>query len=292
MTQKPVSAVLIALVALSVAAIAGQSQPPAAPAGPAPAAAPARGQGPAPGTPGPKEGGRGDAPLPETKPIVWPAGKPKVLLIGGGSSHNFGQFFNITDHATLTAAGLGVNYTEDRDQAVAEIGKADVAVLSVNRRFFDSPDYRKALFDFAAAGKGIVLVHAGAWYMYADWPELNALIVGGGARSHDRPGPFSVNTVKPEHPVMKGVPASFAIEDELYHVNPDPAQVPAGTAAIEVLAETSPSARYMKPHPAVWITSHPRARIVAITLGHDARAHDLDAFKTLLVNAVNWSARR
>ena len=239
----------------------------------------------------PKEGGRGDRPLPETKPIVWAAGKTKVLIIGGGSSHDYATFFNAADSATLTAAGFSVNYTEDRDQAAAEIGKADVALLSVNRQFFDSPEYRKALFDFAAAGKGIVLLHAGAWYMYPQWPELNATIVGGGARGHDRPGKFTVNVTQPAHPVMQGVPASFEVVDELYYVNPDPAQVPAGTASIEVLAETSPSMKYMKPHPSVWITSHPQARIVGIALGHDNQVHDLPAFKTLLANAVKWAGR-
>ena len=33
------------------------------------------------------------------------------------------QFFNATDTATLTAAGFSINYTEDRDQAVAEIAR-------------------------------------------------------------------------------------------------------------------------------------------------------------------------
>jgi type 1 glutamine amidotransferase len=248
----------------------------------APAAAPAA---------GPKEGGKGDAPLPETKPIVWAPGKTKVLIIGGGSSHNFGQFFGTTDGATLSAAGFSVNYTEDRDQVAAEIGKADVAVISVNRQFFDTPDYRKALFDFAAAGKGLVMLHPGTWYGFAQWPELNATIVGGGARGHDRIAAFAVNAVKPEHPIMKGVPASFTVEDELYYMNAEPEKVPQGTVAIEVLAETSPSVRFKKPHPAVWVTSHPAARIVGITLGHDQRVHDHEAFKTLLVNAVRWVGR-
>ena len=237
----------------------------------------------------PKEGGRGDAPLPETKPIVWAAGKTKVLIIGGGSSHNFGQFFGGTDSATLEAAGFSVNYTEDRDQAAAEIGKADVAVISVNRQFFDTPAYRKALFDFAAAGKGLVMLHPGTWYGFAQWPELNATIVGGGARGHDRIAKFSVNAVKPDHPVMKGVPASFEVEDELYYMNAEADKIPPGTAPIEVLAETSPSVRFKQPHPAVWITRHPTARIVGITLGHDERVHDHQAFKTLLANAVKWA---
>ena len=239
----------------------------------------------------PKEGGRGDAPLPETRPITWAPGKTKVLVIGGGSSHNFGQFFGGTDVATLGAAGFTVNYTEDRDQAASELANADVAVISVNRQFFDTPAYRKALFDFAAAGKGIVMLHPGTWYGYAKWPELNATIVGGGARGHDRIAAFSVKAVKPEHPVMKGVPASFEIEDELYYLNVDADKLPPGTAAIDVLAETSPSVKFMRPHPAVWVTAHPRARIVGITPGHDQRTHDHAAFKTLLTNAVRWVGR-
>jgi uncharacterized protein len=239
---------------------------------------------------GPKEGGKGDSPLPETKPIAWAPGKRKVLIISGGSSHNFGKFFGETDGATLTAAGFSVNYTEDRDQAAAEIKNADVALISVNRQFFDTPVYRKALFDFAAAGKGIVMLHPGTWYAFADWPELNATLVGGGARGHDRIAKFSVNAIQPSHPIMKGVPASFAVEDELYYLNAEPEKMPAGAAAIDVLAETSPSVRFKKPHPAVWTTKHPTARIVGITLGHDERVHDHEAFKTLLVNAVTWAA--
>jgi len=238
----------------------------------------------------PKQGGRGDAPLPEEKPIVWTPGKTKVLVIGGGSSHDFGRFFGGTDVATLDAAGFGVNYTEDRDQAAAELRNADVAVISVNRQFFDTPEYRKALFDFAGRGKGLVMLHPGTWYGYAQWPELNAAIVGGGARGHDRIAKFSVNAVKPDHPVMKGVPQSFEIEDELYYVNAEAEKLPPGTAPIEVLAETSPSVKFGKPHPAVWITQHPSARIAGIAMGHDERVHDLPAFKTLLANAVRWAA--
>ena len=58
---------------------------------------------------------------------MWAPGKTKVLIVAGGSAHNFGKFFGETDTATLTAAGFSVNYTEDRDQAAAELSKADVA---------------------------------------------------------------------------------------------------------------------------------------------------------------------
>jgi uncharacterized protein len=236
---------------------------------------------------GPKEGGQGDGPLAPAATVQWEAGKTKVLVIGGGSSHDFANFFGTTDVETLKAAGLSVHYTEDRDQATSELANADVAVISVNRKFFDTAAYRKALFDFAAAGKGIVMLHPGTWYGYQAWPELNAKIVGGGARGHDKIHPFEVKKVK-DHPVMQGVPDSFTVEDELYYMNAEPEKIPEGTAAIEVLAETSPSDKFQQPHPSVWVTQHPSARIVGITIGHDQRTHDHPAFKTLLENAVKW----
>jgi type 1 glutamine amidotransferase len=58
----------------------------------------------------------------------------------------------------------------------------------------------------------------------------------------------------------------------------------------EVLAETSNSDKYQKPHPSVWITKHPKARVVGIALGHDARVHDLKPYQQLLINAAKWTS--
>jgi type 1 glutamine amidotransferase len=218
-----------------------------------------------------------------TAPLTWGEGT-KVLLVGGGSSHDYNRFFNLADREILRAAGCSVNYTEDAATTAREISKADVVVLSVNKAGWDSPEVRKAVFDFADAGKGIVLLHAGVWMNYPKWPEYNAKIVGGASRGHDRLGEFGVNVTNPSHPIMKGVPASFRITDELYYFNADAAGSP-----IQVLAETTTSTGTKKAHPSVWVVSHPKARIAGIALGHDARAHDHPAFKTLLQNTVKWA---
>jgi protein-S-isoprenylcysteine O-methyltransferase Ste14 len=79
--------------------------------------------------------------------------------------------------------------------------------------------------------------------------------------------------------VTKGVTASFEITDELYNYNADPAGTP-----IEVLAEaTSPNTG--KTFPQVFVVKHPKSRIVGLTLGHDARAHDLPEYQALLRKA-------
>lgn len=243
--------------------------------------------GPAPAD-SPKEGGKGDGPLAPTTAPAWEPSKTKVLVIGGGSSHNFAKFFGDTDVVTLKAAGFTVHYTEDRDQAADLLAEADVAVISVNRKFFDTAKYRKALMDRVNGGKGVIMLHPGTWYGFGGWPEINKEIVGGGARGHDKLGDFKVNVTRRDHAIMVGVPDSFAVTEELYYVNAE--GVPEGTNKIEVLAETSPSIKYSKPHPSVWITDHPKARIVGIALGHDDKVHDLAAFKAILANSVKWVA--
>ena len=222
------------------------------------------------------------APPQRAEKIEWGAGT-KVLLIGGGSSHDFQRFFNLADTAMLKATGkFSVNYTESPLDFVDHAKTVDVLVLSVNTPAFTTPAARKALFDHVAAGKGVVLLHAGVWYNYADWPEYNRELAGGGSRGHDRLGEYEVKATNPAHPIMKGVPASFRITDELYYFVPDATGTP-----IEVLATATSTA---KPgtYPQVFVVKHPKTRIAGLTLGHDARAHDLPEFKTLLVNAIEW----
>ncbi len=224
------------------------------------------------------------APAAPPAPLVWGAGV-KVLLVGGGSSHDYGKWFNTADSATLKAAGYSVNYTEDGDVTARELANVDVAVLSVNRSEWATPALRQALLEFARRGKGLVLLHPGLWYNFGDWPEYNRVLAGGGSRGHDALGEFSVNVLKAGHPVMKGVPASFQVTDELYYMAPDEKGTP-----LEILAETSPSKKYSRPHPSVFIVKHPQARIVGLAIGHDGRAHDLPEYKALLTNAVKWAA--
>src|SRR5205807_2415813 len=88
--------------------------------------------------------------------LKWGAGT-KVLLMGGGSSHDFDKWFNKADVATLGAdPKLAINYTDNPAVVVSELPHVDVFVSSTNQPGFDTPDVRKALFDFVGAGKGVV----------------------------------------------------------------------------------------------------------------------------------------
>src|SRR5206468_532107 len=138
----------------------------------------------------------------------------------------------------------------------------DVLYLSSNQPMPD-PAMRQGILDFAQAGKGLLLVHPALWYNWKDWPEYNRVLVGGGARSHDKFEEFEVTVDETSHPIMAGVPGRFKIADELYHFQPD-----GQGSDLQVLA-TGKSPITGKRFPVVWTVKHPKARIVCVTLGHD-----------------------
>jgi type 1 glutamine amidotransferase len=70
--------------------------------------------------------------------------------------------------------------------------------------------------------------------------------------------------------------------DELYRWEKDPE----GTD-IEVLA-IGRSLKTGEEYPVIWTVQHSGTTIVCNTLGHDAKAHDLKAFQTILVNSIQW----
>ena len=218
----------------------------------------------------------------ETLPESAPEGTVRALLIGGGSSHDFEKFFRATDSATLREGGkILTAYTSNLEEALSLFARADVIVLSANHGQFGTPPFQSALNAFADSGRGLVIVHAGGWY---NWPPIsgyNKRFVAGGARGHGR-GDFTVFNRSPDHPVMKGVPADFMINDEHYRSILD-----AGTE-FEVLAETEVEKATNKPYPAVWSVKDAKTRIINISLGHALEAHNNPAYQLLLKNAVHW----
>ncbi len=220
-------------------------------------------------------------PVPQP-PATKPAGGPRVLIVGGGSSHDFVKFFGGTDKATLAPVCGWVDFTQNANGVPAILDRVDVLVWSANQPV--STATTKALLAFANRGGAIVAHHPGTWYAWKNFPEWNLQIIGGGTRGHDALGAYPVKVANPTHPITKGVPADFEITDELYNYNADPNGTP-----IEVLV-TATSPKTGKTFPQVFVVKHPKAKIVGLTLGHDARAHDLPAYQTLLRNAVQWAA--
>jgi putative membrane-bound dehydrogenase-like protein len=208
-------------------------------------------------------------------------GATRVLIVGAGSSHHFPRDFIKADTEILSEIpGADVIGTMNLAEALEAMPKADVLVFSGNHDQWGTKEFQKALNDFADAGKGIVLLHAATWSH--PWEGYNKRFVTGGTKGHGK-GTVAADCIRPaKHPILNGVPESFTIEDESYHFKFQK------DAKSTVLIENKPDGKSPDAHPALWIVSDPKARIVCYTHGHDDKSHANPAYKTIITNAVKW----
>ncbi len=207
--------------------------------------------------------------------------RPEVLIVGGGSSHDFERWFNLEDSKILAGAGANVRYTDDVEHIKELLPELDILYLSNNQPLPD-PELRKAIFDFVQSGNDLLLVHAAIWYNWSDWPEYNKELVGGGSRGHDEFGNFEVQVVNEDHPIMKNVSSSFEITDELYRFEKDKSGSEIDVLAKGIEPETGDE------FPVVWTVDYGEGQIVCTTLGHDDQAHKHDAYINILKNSLTW----
>jgi type 1 glutamine amidotransferase len=149
-----------------------------------------------------------------------------------------------------------------------------------------SAEARANLQAFAESGKGIVVLHHALcgnndWEWYRELVGARYLIEPQGGRpvstySHDETIPVAMTQ---PHPITRGV-ALREIHDETYKgmwFSPD----------ITVLLTTTHA---LADPPLAWISPYAKSRVVAIQLGHGREAHSHPGYRTLVRNAILWSA--
>ncbi len=167
----------------------------------------------------------------------------------------------------------------------AAIHRYDVIVVHfMNWKEPDPGDAARAnLKRFVEGGKGMVMVHF-ACGAFLDWPEfvnLAGRVWNPKLRGHDPRGPFKVEIVQPDHPIMKGL-QSFETDDELY-TGLD------GNVPIEVLAKAT-SKVDQKDHPMAFVLNVGKGRVFHSPLGHDVKAFAPDAVGELFRRGTAWAA--
>lgn len=137
-------------------------------------------------------------------------------------------------------------------------------------------------------GVGMAGHHGGMSDAFRDSVDYQ-FIVGGQWVAH--PGniiDYTVDVVKPDDPIMQGIPRSFPYTSEQYYMHMDP--------SVEVLATTTFSGEHAYwtkgvVMPVVWKRMYGQGRVFHSTLGHRVTEFEVPEMATILRRGVNWAAR-
>ena len=177
------------------------------------------------------------------------------------------------------------------------------------------PDEVKTAFEaYVKNGGGFVSYHA-ADNAFPDWPAYNLMIGIGGwlgrdeksgpywyykdgklvsdptpgpAGSHGARTPFAVVTRDPNHPITKGLPATWMhASDELYNRMRGPGE----NMKILATAFSDPANHGTgRDEPMLLVLSYGKGRIFHTTLGHDQAAMECVGFITTFARGAEWAA--
>lgn len=225
--------------------------------------------------------------------------KLKVLILTGVSNHDWRATTPVLREILERSGRFDVRVNEEcRGCGLETFAPYDVLVLNYNDWKNSGPWWddraRQALLDYVRNGKGLVSYHASNNAFWG-WPEYDKLI-GGTWRDtagHGPYHPFTLNIVDREHPITKGLPASFAQNDELYHLlsmQPN----------IHVLANAFDDPKNCnkpnegcgtgKDEPLIWTLQYGLGRVFQTALGHDAKAMPSPGFVITLLRGTEWAA--
>jgi uncharacterized protein len=103
----------------------------------------------------------------------------------------------------------------------------------------------------------------------------------------------TVNVEDRNHPVMKGVPASFIIpDDEWYTYNSDPRLNVYVLASVDESTYKPVSDIKMGDHPVIWTNEKVKSRNIYFQMGHSPTLLNSVEFKKMVGNAIMWAAEK
>lgn len=228
--------------------------------------------------------------------------KAKVLVL----TERGGQHGGFTDAGLkwLAAEGAKGNFSITEINNARNITEAYLSQFSLVIQL-DFPPYtwpkeaEDAFVKYIEEGRGgwIGFHHAtllGEFDGYPMWQWFSDFM--GGVRFKNYIAPLADGTLIVEdeqHPVMKGVPASFVVpDDEWYIYDKSPRPNVHVLANVDESSYTPASDIKMDDHPVVWVNESKKARNVYFQIGHSSKLYETEGFTTMFRNAINWTLER
>lgn len=199
----------------------------------------------------------------------------EILFLGHKSKHHDSEKLADLFTKEYFKDGINITYTTDPDDLnTANLKGYDGLILYANHDSI-TKSQETALLDFVRGGKGFIPIHS-ASYCFRNSAEVVEMI-GGQFKSHKYDS-FPAVILKPEHPVMKGVPA-FTTKDETYVHDKI-------SKNIEVLTERVEGDHH---EPYTWVRPYGKGRVFYTAYGHDDNTFFNPGFLTLVKNGILWA---
>lgn len=247
-----------------------------------------------------------EAPPPAVRSLAQGGeGKTRVLLVSGGHGFERDQFFDMFD-----AFGADITYTHVEQPAAYALfdptraAKYDVIVMYEWAVGPASPELKKNFQALLQQGKGMVFLHHALASFGRNWPEY-AEVMGSTcdnqpsvARGVKQPigGFFNdtaqrITVVDKEHPVTKGLGDGYDIVDEVYVC---PFYEDAVHPLLRTNFELKDHDKYLNPKTPYtnmvgWVKTAENSPIVALQGGHSPVAWANPAYRTTVLNAIQWA---
>ncbi|MDW8130636.1 MAG: ThuA domain-containing protein [Bryobacterales bacterium] len=234
-------------------------------------------------------------------------GAIRALILSGRNNHDWRSTTPELRKILLETGRFDVRVVEEPTGLTADtLAAYQVILLDYNGPRWGAATER-AVESFVRSGGGLVPVHAASYAfvglpVLADnhvrtsiieppWPEYAEMIGGHFSDQPPRTGhgqrhTFRVRLLDREHPVTRGLPESFLVNDELYHNMRMRPQA-------RVLAVAFDDARYGgtgKDEPVMWTLSYGKGRVFHTVLGHDVAAMQEPGFRWTLARGAEWAA--
>lgn len=184
--------------------------------------------------------------------------------------------------------------TQDNFEQFVSEGGGLVIVHAANNSWGDWPAYNEMI---GLGGWGGRNAETGPFVYYDDDGQLHRDTTEGNAGSHGAQHEFLIQTRAPEHPIMKGLPASWLhAEDELYDRLRGPAEnmTVLATAYSDVDKNGPPWNDKVNGtghhEPMLMAIDYGQGRVFHTTLGHMGYSMECVGFITTLQRGAEWAA--
>ncbi len=224
------------------------------------------------------------------------AGAPRAiraLYVTGGGFHEFVKQEAIVPPAVARhvkidwtidhSAGTSTEVLIERHRNTDWTKDFDVVLYNMSFSFVVDVDWIERLgAAHRDSGVGAVILHGAVHSYRRSESRAWGALMGAFSLRHDAQRPLTVETVAPDHPIMRGVPQKWVtISEELYELERVwPSMTPLAQAY---------SVESKKTYPLIWTNTHGKARVFVTSLGHNTEMIANPVYLDLVTRGLLWT---